>query len=342
MASFNFPTSPANGDEYTLNGITYAYNSVKTRWEILPTVLEVGVDVQAYDAANALTSDITYETLNTNGDVGTGAGQLAIGDHTHEGVYEPADATILKDADIGTTVQAHSAVLDATTASFTTADESKLDGIESGATADQVWGEIGGTLANQTDLQNALDGKSATSHNHSGVYEPADATILKSAAIGVTVQGYDAETPTVAASQAEMEAGTETAIRSMSPLRVKQAIDALGGGGGGGDTGWVSVTLSSPWTNNGGGYATAAYRVIGDIVHIKGLITGGSASSTAFTLPSPIVPVNNQIKTISAYSSGAPALALAYYRNASSGSDLYVQFSGSVSWVSIDCEFILD
>jgi len=35
-----------------------------------------------------------------------------------------------------------------------------------------------------------------------------------------------------AASQAEMEAGTETAVRSMSPLRVKQAIDALGGSGG--------------------------------------------------------------------------------------------------------------
>jgi len=30
------------------------------------------------------------------------------------------------------------------------------------------------------------------SHNHSGVYEPADATILKDADIGVTVQAYDA------------------------------------------------------------------------------------------------------------------------------------------------------
>lgn len=37
-----------------------------------------------------------------------------------------------------------------------------------------------------------------------------------------------------AASQAEMEAGTETALRVMSPLRVSQAITALGGGGSGG------------------------------------------------------------------------------------------------------------
>ncbi len=36
----------------------------------------------------------------------------------------------------------------------------------------------------------------------------------------------DADIPTVSASQAEMEAGTEAALRSMSPLRVKQAITA--------------------------------------------------------------------------------------------------------------------
>jgi hypothetical protein len=52
-----------------------------------------------------------------------------------------------------------------------------------------------------------------TGHDHSGVYQPADADI-----------------PTVAASQAEMEAGTETALRSMSPANVKQAIEALSWG----------------------------------------------------------------------------------------------------------------
>jgi hypothetical protein len=50
---------------------------------------------------------------------------------------------------------------------------------------------------------------------------------LTDADIGVTVQPYDADTPTVAASKAEMEAGTETAIRSMSPLRVAEAVSAL-------------------------------------------------------------------------------------------------------------------
>jgi len=43
---------------------------------------------------------------------------------------------------IGTDVQAHSAVLDATTASYTTAEETKLAGIETAATADQTAAEI--------------------------------------------------------------------------------------------------------------------------------------------------------------------------------------------------------
>jgi hypothetical protein len=43
-------------------------------------------------------------------------------------------------------------------------------------------------------------------------------------------QAADADIPTVAASQVEMEAGTEAALRSMSPLRVAQAISALAAG----------------------------------------------------------------------------------------------------------------
>ena len=65
----------------------------------------------------------------------------------------------------------------------TSSIQAQLDAITSGAT---VWGDISGTLANQTDLQSALDGKSATSHNHTGTYEPVDATILKEADVDDT------------------------------------------------------------------------------------------------------------------------------------------------------------
>jgi hypothetical protein len=68
---------------------------------------------------------------------GTGSGDVAAGDHNHSGVYQPADAALDTLAGAG-----NSAVLAATTASFLTADETKLDGIESGATADQSAAEI--------------------------------------------------------------------------------------------------------------------------------------------------------------------------------------------------------
>ncbi len=60
---------------------------------------DIGVSLQAYSATNALLANITYGQLDTNGDVGTSAGQLAIGDHTHTGVYEPADATLMKESE---------------------------------------------------------------------------------------------------------------------------------------------------------------------------------------------------------------------------------------------------
>ena len=48
----------------------------------------------------------------------------------------------LQSSDIGSSVQAHSTVLDNTTASYTTAEETKLSGIEANATADQTANEI--------------------------------------------------------------------------------------------------------------------------------------------------------------------------------------------------------
>ncbi|MCI5078692.1 hypothetical protein [Oricola sp.] len=73
---------------------------------------------------------------------------------------------------------------------------------------------------------------SKVGHDHDGIYEPADASILKAANIGSTVQAHDVDIATLAASQAEMEAGTEAALRSMSPLLVRQAIAANAGAGG--------------------------------------------------------------------------------------------------------------
>ena len=63
-----------------------------------------------------------------------------------------------------------------------------------------VWGQIAGTLSNQIDLMNALAGKADT-----GSYEPS-------------------QTP---ATQVEAEAGSGTAIRSWTPARINQLVQAL-------------------------------------------------------------------------------------------------------------------
>lgn len=48
-----------------------------------------------------------------------------------------------------------------------TANSTEVTGLK---WADFNWGDIGGTLADQTDLQTALNGKSSTSHTHAGTY----------------------------------------------------------------------------------------------------------------------------------------------------------------------------
>jgi hypothetical protein len=75
------------------------------------------------------------------------------------------------DSDIGSTVQAYSSVLQNTTASYTTAEETKLSGIETGATADQTGAEI----------KTAYEGESNTN-----AYTDAEKTKLAGIETGAT------------------------------------------------------------------------------------------------------------------------------------------------------------
>ena len=107
---------------------------------------------------------------------------------------EPADATILKDAAIGVTVQGYSAVLAGTTASFTTADETKLDGIQAGAevNVNADWNAVSGDaqILNKPTLGTAA-ATDSTDYATAAQGALADSA-LQAADIGVTVQGYSA------------------------------------------------------------------------------------------------------------------------------------------------------
>lgn len=94
------------------------------------------------------------------------------------------------------------------------------------------------------------------------------------------LQPYDADIPTVAASQVEMEAGTEAAIRSMSPLRIKQAISALAVSTVQGLFRKADPTIVA-FTKTGAGSATTSTTIY---VEVNGA-TKTVASGTSITMP---------------------------------------------------------
>lgn len=88
---------------------------------------------------------------------------------------------------IGTDVQAYSSVLANTTASYTTAEETKLAGIETGATADQTAGEIKTAYESNADTNAFTD---AEKTKLSGIETSADVTDATNvAAAGAVMDG---------------------------------------------------------------------------------------------------------------------------------------------------------
>ena len=235
------------------------------------TVSELNISSIATDVlVSGATLDATTNVLTLTNDDGGANVTVDLSDFVNSSelalalsTKEPADATILKDADIGLTVQAYDVNTTIAGNTFngisqlvqTTAegklpaiDGSLLTGLSSGVTTLEgltdtaiatpitgqvlTYNDISGVWENATSssgvtdhtlltnigtnthaqidtaltrLENTsgsntgdqdLSGYSLTSHNHAGVYEPADATILKDADIGSTVQGYDANTTT--------------------------------------------------------------------------------------------------------------------------------------------------
>lgn len=88
---------------------------------------------------------------------------------------------------IGTDIQAYSAVLAATTASFTTADETKLDGIEASATADQTGAEIKALYEAEADTNAFTDDDHTKLDSIEASADVTDEANVKSALDGATL-----------------------------------------------------------------------------------------------------------------------------------------------------------
>lgn len=171
---------------------------------------------------------------------------------------------ILETSDIGSAVQAYDVDLTAlgglskTDSNFIVGNGSTWV-TESGSTVRTSLGL--GSLATKNTVNNTDWSGTvlSTANGGTGSGTASGARTNLGLAIGTDVQAYDPDIPTVSASQAEMEAGTQTALRSMSPLRVKQAIDALSAGGGSTNVG-VFDTISALTSNTTSTYAMAYVR----------------------------------------------------------------------------------
>lgn len=96
------------------NGQALVYNSATLEWEnqTLPGVITDHTLLTNIGTNTHAQIDVDLTRLANTSGTNTGDQDLsgyALTTHNHSGVYEPADATILKDADIGVSVQAYNA-----------------------------------------------------------------------------------------------------------------------------------------------------------------------------------------------------------------------------------------
>lgn len=143
-------------------------------WGSITGTLSSQTDLQTELDGKIAATDVTYENLNTNGDIGTGATQVSQGDHTHAQLH---DAITLAGTPDYITLSGQVITRNQVDLTADITGNLPVGNLNSGTGASAttywrgdgtwatpttaVWGSITGTLSDQTDLQSALDGKIA-------------------------------------------------------------------------------------------------------------------------------------------------------------------------------------
>lgn len=178
------------------------------------------------------------------------------------------DGTVLVSSDIGVTVQGYSAVLAATTASFTTADETKLDGIEASAdVTDTANVTAAGALMDSelTDLAGVKALDTSTLATLTGTQTLTNKTLTAPTVTGTVIEDvYALSGTTPALEPANGSIQTWTLSGNSTPtdsLAAGEAITLMIDDG----TAYTITWPTTTWVNNGGSaptLATTGYTVI--------------------------------------------------------------------------------
>jgi hypothetical protein len=91
-----------------------------------------------------------------------------------------------------------------------------------------------------------------------------------------------------------------------------------------GDTGWIAV---SSFANSFSAVAAVAYRKINNVVYLRGSLTGGTAGTGAFTLPSGYRPAATAVIPVQQYGTGN-------INYVTVGTDGVVVPNGTAAWLS--------
>jgi hypothetical protein len=92
-------------------------------------------------------------------------------------------------------------------------------------------------------------------------------------------------------------------------------------------TPWTALTLTNGWTNVGG-FGTAQYRKVGDMVQLRGLVTGGAISAVIGNLPAGFRPLIQMTVPFAQNGVGANYLSLTPNGDITPAANGYVSLSG--------------
>ena len=166
-----------------------------TAWGSITGTLSDQTDLGNVLDGKIAATDVTYENLNANGDVGTTSGTVCAGDDSrlsdsrtptshgneaHSATYIEASGVTYENlsanGDVGTTTGTVCAGDDSRLSDSRTPTSHGNEAHSSTFLTEIAWGDITGTLSDQTDLGTVLDGKASKTDSDLTLYVYEDAT----------------------------------------------------------------------------------------------------------------------------------------------------------------------